>query len=147
MVEQLEMLSGIIIGLFIGTNDVGEALVAFADNPKETAMPARSTIEVSNSDIGKDVALMFENGDLKCPLIIGFIQKSGHTQNEKQRQEYSVSLDDEEIILSAKKNITLKCGKSSITLTSAGKILIKGTYLSNSSTGVNRIRGGSIQLN
>jgi hypothetical protein len=41
----------------------------------------------------------------------------------------------------------LRCGKSSITLTRAGKVLIEGEYISSRSSGVNRIKGGSIQLN
>jgi hypothetical protein len=41
----------------------------------------------------------------------------------------------------------LRCGKTSITRTKAGKVVIEGTYLSNKSTRANRIKGGSIQLN
>ena len=147
MIKQQEKLDGVIIGLFVGINDAGEALVAFAENPKETAMSARTTAEISGTDIGREVALMFENGDLKRPLIIGFIQHPGQEQNEKQKEEVSASIDDEEIVLSAKRNITLKCGKSSITLTKAGKILIRGNYLLSRSSGVNRIKGGSVQIN
>lgn len=147
MIKQQEKLNGVIIGLFVGINETGEALVAFADNPKETAMPARSTAEFSGTDIGKEVALMFENGDVKRPLIIGFIQHPGQEQNEKQKEEVNASIDDEEIVLSAKRNITLKCGKSSITLTKSGKILIRGDYLLSRSSGVNRIKGGSVQIN
>ncbi|MEW5071937.1 hypothetical protein AB1P14_09365, partial [Pseudomonas aeruginosa] len=38
-------------------------------------------------------------------------------------------------------------GKASITLTRAGKVIIRGAYLSSRSTGVNRIKGGSVQIN
>jgi hypothetical protein len=41
----------------------------------------------------------------------------------------------------------LQCGKASITLTKAGKVLIQGSYVSSRSTGVNRVKGGSVQLN
>ena len=37
--------------------------------------------------------------------------------------------------------------KASITLTSAGKILLRGAYILNRSSGVNRIKGGSVQIN
>ncbi|MEP7119602.1 MAG: hypothetical protein ABJE95_01785, partial [Byssovorax sp.] len=36
---------------------------------------------------------------------------------------------------------------SSITLTRAGKILIRGAYVLTRSSGVNRIQGGSVQIN
>jgi hypothetical protein len=41
----------------------------------------------------------------------------------------------------------LRCGQASVTLTKAGKVLIRGTYVSSRSSGVNRIKGGSVQLN
>ena len=43
--------------------------------------------------------------------------------------------------------MVLRCGKASITLTKAGKVLIEGSYVLSRSTGVNRIKGGSVQLN
>ncbi len=58
-----------------------------------------------------------------------------------------MSADGEELTLSAKRQITLQCGKASITLTRAGKVLIRGAYVSTRSSGVNRIKGGSVQIN
>lgn len=51
------------------------------------------------------------------------------------------------MIVSAKEQLVLRCGKASITLTKAGKVLIKGSYVLSRSSGVNRIKGGSVQLN
>ncbi len=51
------------------------------------------------------------------------------------------------MIVNAKEQLVLRCGKASITLTRAGKILIKGSYVLSRSSGVNRIKGGSVQLN
>ena len=52
-----------------------------------------------------------------------------------------------EFNLHARKEIVLKCGKSSITMTRAGKVIIRGTYISTKSSGANRIKGGSVQIN
>ena len=49
--------------------------------------------------------------------------------------------------IDAAREIVLRCGESSITLTRAGKIILKGKYVSSHSAGVNRIKGGSIQIN
>jgi len=46
-----------------------------------------------------------------------------------------------------KDQLVLRCGRASITLTAAGKVLIEGAYVSSRSTGVNRIKGGSVQIN
>jgi hypothetical protein len=45
-----------------------------------------------------------------------------------------------------KEQVVLRFGKESITLTKAGKIFIQGTYVLNLSSGVNRIKGGSVQM-
>ena len=50
-------------------------------------------------------------------------------------------------MIEGKEEIELKCGESSIVLTKAGKILIRGKYLLSRSSGVNRIMGGSVQVN
>jgi hypothetical protein len=38
-------------------------------------------------------------------------------------------------------------GQASITLTRAGKVLIRGAYLLSRSSGVNLITGGSVEIN
>jgi hypothetical protein len=58
-----------------------------------------------------------------------------------------VQRDGEQLTLTAQREIVLRCGNASITLTRAGKILIQGTYLLSRSSGVNRIKGGSVQIN
>jgi hypothetical protein len=58
-----------------------------------------------------------------------------------------VDADGERLLLSARNQLVLKCGKASITLTREGKVLIQGSYVSSRSTGVIRIKGGSVQLN
>ena len=56
-------------------------------------------------------------------------------------------VDGERVEIEGKREITLRCGKASITLTAAGKIILRGAYILSRSTGVNKIKGGSVQLN
>ena len=39
------------------------------------------------------------------------------------------------------------CGKASLLMTKEGKVVIYGTYISSRSTGVHRIKGGSVEIN
>jgi len=55
------------------------------------------------------------------------MQHPGRTT--EARTSLTAELDGERIRFSAQKEIVLQCGKASITLTRAGKILIWGTYL------------------
>ena len=57
-----------------------------------------------------------------------------------------VEIDGETLTLSAEREIVLRCGKASLTLTRAGKVLIRGAYLLSRSSGANRIKGGSVQI-
>jgi hypothetical protein len=139
-------LDGVVIGLLLGIKDDGVPLVAFPGNPEETAIEARSTTRLEELQVGRQVALVFEGGDPRLPLVIGMVQNPAR-RSAPVDESVAAELDGERVVLAAKKEIVLKCGKASITLTRAGKIILRGTYLLSRSSGVNRIKGGSVQVN
>lgn len=53
----------------------------------------------------------------------------------------------DELLLEAKKGLTLRVGEGSITLREDGKVLIRGRDLVSHARGRNRIRGGSVSIN
>jgi hypothetical protein len=50
-------------------------------------------------------------------------------------------------VIEAEREIILKCGEASITLTRAGKVIIRGNYILSRSTGYNKIKGAAIDIN
>ncbi len=141
-------LSDVVIGVLAGIDNQGVPLVVFPNSHSEIGLPARATVLLNGDDIGREVALLFESGDPSRPLIIGRIQgRANHESIKPPMLPLAVEMDGDSIALTAKKDITLRCGKASITLTKAGKILIRGSYLLSRSSGANRIKGGSVQLN
>jgi len=58
-----------------------------------------------------------------------------------------VEADGERVRLTAQREIVLRCGKASITLTAEGRILLKGVELVSSASGPNRIKGSSVKIN
>jgi hypothetical protein len=78
---------------------------------------------------------------------MGVLREGAGWPLEQKPGQVEVDADGERMIVSAKEELVLRCGKASITLTKAGKVLIKGSYLLSRSSGVNRIKGGSVQLN
>lgn len=53
----------------------------------------------------------------------------------------------EKLILEAGREIVIKCGEGTITVSADGKIAIKGTHLLSRAKGVNKIKGGSVAIN
>ncbi|MEH6348540.1 DUF6484 domain-containing protein [Pseudomonas sp. 3JA] len=133
---------GVVIGVLLDVPKADAPVVAFPGCPADTGLAARTTTPLSREDIGAQVALMFEAGDVARPLVIGRIQRLPQTAAPAVAQ-----LDGERLEFTAEREIVLRCGKASITLTREGKILIRGAYLSSRSSGVNRIKGGSVQIN
>ena len=82
-------------------------------------------------------------------MIIGKIQMLAPSVDEPKTDPITVetTLDGERLTLTADREIVLRCGKASITLTRAGKIIVRGAYILNRSSGVNKIKGGSVQIN
>jgi hypothetical protein len=131
-------IEGIVVGMLCGFDHSGLPCVDFPGN-RLGELPARSTVALSPEHNGREVALMFEAGDPKKPIVIGLIH---HPVPAPE-----ATADGERLVFTAEKEIELRCGKASITLTKAGKILIRGEYVLSRSSGVNRIKGGSVQIN
>lgn len=142
-------INGVVIGKIESVSEDGKVYVNFHLNPEQHAVNAISVANYSKHDIGIDVALMFQNGDLYFPIIIGPIIKDERNKPEDtfQKHPFELVTDNKVITITAENEIILKCGKSSITLTKAGKILIRGKYILSRSSGVNSIKGGSVQIN
>lgn len=145
-------ISGVVIGTLSKPAEDGRPRVYYPGIPTDKPLAAISTENLGEQNIGHEVALGFVDGDPSLPVILGLIQKTGTEEQAKatitqQDQSVDVQLDGERLTLSAEREIVLKCGKSSITLTRAGKVILKGEYLSTHSTGMNRIKGGSVQIN
>ena len=118
---------------------------------EEYAIPvSKTTVGISKADSGRDVLVSFAAGDILYPIITGKIRNLPQVDGMDLTEESSVVADSgnsEKLVFKAEKEIAFQCGKSSITLTKAGKVLIRGAYLLSRSSGVNKIKGGSVQLN
>jgi Domain of unknown function (DUF6484) len=135
-------IDGVVIGVLMGFAADGAPLVVFPGNLSEAAIPARTTAALTREDVGREVALLFEGGDPALPLVVGRVVRPEPTPVAAARD-----VPEEVLQLTAEREIVLRCGKASVTLTRAGKVLIRGEYVSSRSTGTNRIRGGSVHLN
>ena len=126
---------GITLGVLAGIDEDGLPLV-MVPSLGGPAKVAKHVCAIQPEDAGREVVLSFESGDLRKPVILGVVQPA-----------VVVTLDGQRMVLTAKEEIVLRCGKASITLTRAGKVIIRGAYVLSRSSGANRIKGGSVQIN
>lgn len=137
---------GIVVGDVLGFVD-GVPLVSYAGQPGTAALRARSTVDLHGAHVGRKVVLMFEGADPARPIVMGLLRMDASSPEVSNVGSVEVDADGERLIVTAKDQLVLRCGASSITLTKAGKVLIQGKYISSRSSGVNRIKGGSVQIN
>ena len=138
----------VVVGRLIGITDDGRTpLVSFRDQVGTAAIAARSVVDLHGAHIGRQVVLVFEDADPARPIVMGVLHDAGHSALGPRPGTVEVDRDGERMIIDAKEQLVLRCGKAKLTLTRAGKVLIEGTYVSNRSSGVNRLKGGSIQIN
>ncbi|GAB1434023.1 DUF6484 domain-containing protein [Sphaerotilus sulfidivorans] len=139
---------GLVIGelLALGAED-RLPLVTYPGQPGTAALRARTTVDLQGAHIGRAVTLMFECGDPARPIVTGVLREGAGWPIEDRPAQVEVDADGQRLVVTATEQLVLRCGKASITLTKAGKVLIEGSYLLSRSSGVNRIKGGSVQLN
>jgi hypothetical protein len=144
--EKRESIPGVLLGTLIGRDERGALVVDLPYAGFREPVLACSIAILTPDSIGRRVAVVFEQGDPSKPLVIGLVQDAAFPVGP-DRPAPEVTLDGERLVFSAEREIVLRCGKSSVTLTKEGKVVIRGEHLVSRSSGVNRIRGGSIHLN
>ena len=147
-------LPGVVVGTLVGFAASGEPLVEIPPPGAVGAQAARSTIPLGEAEVGRPLVLVFEGASPLRPIILGLIQAPAATQPTEAGTTAAVGgepsrpeLHGERLELRAEREIVLRCGESSLTLTRAGKILIRGNYILSRSTGAQHIKGASVQIN
>jgi hypothetical protein len=95
---------------------------------------------MGEDDAGHEVALMFEGGDACKPVIIGRVEMFSGSVS-------AVTARPRPVVLSSDDEIVLHCGEAKLSLRKDGRVALRGTYVETRSKGVNRIKGGSVQIN
>lgn len=122
------------LGRFVGLDSECRAQVEIDGRENEGALAALCATD-ARLQVGDTLALGYIDGDAERVIILGRLQTP------------RTDVLEDELVLQADKQVTLRCGKASLVLTRAGKLLLRGAYVSSHSSGVNRIKGGSVQIN
>ncbi|MBS0172643.1 MAG: hypothetical protein JSR64_01250 [Nitrospira sp.] len=141
--------SGALVARLHGFDIDDRPLVSNLELLPGQVVTARTTTSLLREMIGAAVLVLCERGDPSLPIIVGVLYPpSGlplHPQGLDRR--VSIQADGERYQITAEREIVLRCGDASITLTRAGKVIIKGNYILSRSTGYNRIKGAAVDIN
>jgi hypothetical protein len=140
--------SNVVLGELLALADCAQtAILRYPGQPGLAAVRARTSISLRGADIGRQVVLLFEHGDAARPIVIGLMRGGENWPLEEKPGHVEVDADGQRMLVSAREELVLRCGKASITLTKAGKVIIQGSSILSRALGSNRIKGGSVQLN
>ena len=100
---------------------------------------------------GSSAVLAFEDGDVEKPLLLGIVRSQLRAEPECVERAAELQIDAEadgrRVRLTAREEIVLQCGESSITLKHNGRVIIRGAYVETHASGTNRIKGGNVRIN
>ena len=140
----------------VGVED-GQAVVDYAGNP-HPPLRARTTLGLDADALTalvqsrREVLVVFEAERSDQPIIVGLLDAppSGpriSLAEADTRALKEARVDGQRVVLEAQDEIELRCGEASILLRRNGRVVIRGVYVETRSRGVNRIKGGSVQIN
>ena len=126
--------------------------VDYPDNPHGW-LPARTTLpKEAFTDIAagqtRQALLLFEDERSDRPIVIALLPAQELAPAPAPpAQDITATVDGQRVVLDGRDEIVLRCGEASITLRRNGRVVIRGAYVETRSRGVNRIKGGSVQIN
>lgn len=129
------------------TEDGCTPLVLYPGQEGTAAVRARSVVDLHGPHIGQQVVLMFENGDRARPIVMGVLRPAAGWPLDDAPGQVEMDADGERMIVSAKQELVMRCGRASITLSRSGRVVIRGTHVISRASGANRIKGGAVLLN
>jgi hypothetical protein len=134
------------LGRLVGLGSAGEAWVDLPALGRKN-VPARSTVVLVPEQVGREVLVTWADHDRERPIITGVVRQPIDAQRESAVPRLDAVVDAERVVLTGRREVVLRCGKASITLSADGSVVVKGARLLTSATGVHRIRGGAVQIN
>jgi len=125
----------------------GTAWLTFARDGETRTAAAATVVDLAEHDVGAEMLVAFAGEGDAAPIVVGRLRATADTASAGTTAPVTVEADGRRIVVSAQAELVMRCGRASITLTEAGKVIIQGDYVSSRSVGVNRIKGGSVQIN
>ncbi len=148
------------VGWIVGAGAEGSAQVDYPGNTRGP-VTARVSAAIEPATLARaaeqrqQALLMFENGDPGLPIIVTLLATPSATplldavleQSSLPEPPEEVVVDGERVLLRGNEEVVLQCGRASITLRRDGKIVLRGSEILTVASGLQRIKGGKVQIN
>lgn len=131
---------GGIEGRWSGIDAEGRPLVDWSGNTSGAPQPARFLAHVLDGHRpGHAPLAVWLDVSGAQPLILGVLAT--------RLAPADVVIDGERVVLSAARELELRCGAARIVLTRDGEVVVRGTNITSRAAASHRIRGASVQIN
>ena len=151
------------VGILVGRAESGP-VVDYEGNP-HGPLTARTTTSFDGVAIDPSrptrVLLVFEQERSDEPIVVGILEPKdadvaastpddAPTRNADAQKTGVRKIEariDGRRVVEAEDELELRCGEATLTLRRNGRVVIRGVYIETRSRGVNRIKGGTVQIN
>lgn len=152
--ETVEQVAGVFVAVVVGTNHDGRPLVRWGMQMHKPR-PARVIWMEAPPDWvackGLQVVIGIEDGEEAEPIILGFLDSPPKADEGNADPSSAVGpakdAKPKTLRIESEQELVLECGKARIALRADGRVVILGGYVLSRSRGVNKIKGGSVQIN
>ena len=153
--EAVERIEGPVLGRVLEVSGA-EIRVSYPGSP-EPSLVARALSSVDEAALCRaarektPAVLLFEDGDPRRPLLLGVLRSAtplvdalveGLPEGSREAR-----VDGRRVVVEGREEVTLRCGKASLTLRADGKVVLRGVNLVSQADQTHKIRGGKVQVN
>ena len=139
-------LGELIVGVLREVPSEGKGIVAMVKGGVAWTGEAKLCASMTAGDRGRHVVIAFEEGNPLRPLVLGPLVNDETLQQTPLSIRFDEAVDRTSLECPGEE-VLIRCGRASITLSRSGKIVIRGTSILTRSSGPNRIKGASVQIN
>lgn len=141
MDQTLSRIPGVSIAEVVAVSSDGAPILRWGCGPVRRRR-AMSTWRLDQPDwhecIGLRVVVGFEDGDEQYPIVLGLLDAPLRTPEPSRPRRLRIESGQE---------LVIECGKAKIEMRADGRIEIRGGHLISRSSGPNKIKGGSVDIN
>ncbi|MFL5349754.1 MAG: DUF6484 domain-containing protein [Hyalangium sp.] len=140
----------ITVGRIASIDAQGRVLVALH---KGVPCPARLSTTVRRAEIleaavaGTPVLLLLADDGRTPPILMGMVRDRLEAPGDMSVGALELQVGRERIALTAREELTLRCGEASITLRRDGKVIIKGEEIVSRARRTNKVKGATVRIN